>query len=62
MPDYTGFAPEASVDDDSTKLLSANILLEEITKHTLTLQLLGFEPLLHNVSAHFNPQVTYSLE
>ena len=34
MLGYTDFAPEASVDDDSTKLLSVNIQLEEITKHT----------------------------
>ena len=62
MLGYTDFAPEASVDDDSTKLLSVDILLKKTTEHTLTLQLLGFEPLLHNVSAHPNPQVTYSLE
>jgi hypothetical protein len=61
MLGYTDFAPEASVDDDSTKMLSVDILLET-TEHTLTLQLLGFEPLLHNISAHPNPQVTYSLE
>jgi hypothetical protein len=60
MLGYTDFVPEASVDDDSTKLMSVDSVTH--TEHTLTLQLLEFEPLLHNVSAHPNPQVTYSLE
>ena len=34
MLDYTDFSPEASVDDDSTKLLSIDILLEETTRST----------------------------
>lgn len=51
MLGYTDFAPEASVDDDSTKLLSVNIQLEEITKHTYITVLIIWTPIAQRFCA-----------